>query len=190
MNTNVPQEDRADRVLPIYEDKLSGIPVSLINSAIEGICNGAKGVVVPDPEGLQIAVAVARVTVPHRLSGSEIRILRKAMGMQARALAEFLDVTPETFSRWENDREPIGTNPERLLRLRVYQTLRSKAPGVTAKSEDILNMTKVSFLRLASRPVTLVFEQLSVLRDHNVEKIWVYRGLEEEREAEPIEKRA
>jgi hypothetical protein len=76
------------------------------------------------------------------------------MGMQARALAEFLDVKPETLSWWENDREQIGTNPERLLRIRVFQALRDRAPGEVGKTEDILNL-RIIHLRLVNQPLVL-----------------------------------
>ncbi|MCA1825504.1 MAG: helix-turn-helix domain-containing protein [Myxococcales bacterium] len=41
------------------------------------------------------------------------RWLRKAAGLKAVRLAEFLDVTPMQVSRWENGRKPL----ERLLRV-------------------------------------------------------------------------
>jgi len=191
MNRNVatPQEDGIEHVLPVYEDRLAGIPAILINSAIEATTDGVTGVIVPDPEGLQIAVAVARVTVPMKLTGPEIRVLRKTMGIQARELAGHLDVTPETLSRWENGREQIATNPERLLRIRVFQCLRYKAPGVVAKTEDILNM-KIVHLRLANRPLVLKFERVRVVRDGGLESAWGYLGLDEEEAREPIKRTA
>ncbi len=188
MNRNVatPKEDGIEHVLPVYEDRLAGISAILINSAIEATTDGVTGVIVPDPEGLQIAVAAARVTVPLKLTGPEIRVLRKTMGIQARELAGHLDVTPETFSRWENGREQIATNPERLLRIRVFQCLRDKAPGVVAKTEDILNM-KIVHLRLANRPLILKFERVRVLREGGLEPAWGYLGLDEEMR-EPIKR--
>lgn len=50
------------------------------------------------------------------LTGQEFRFLRKQMGMSASELAGFLGVTPVTISRWENDKESIGPQSDRLLR--------------------------------------------------------------------------
>lgn len=44
-------------------------------------------------------------------TGDSLRWLRKTLGMKAIELAEVLGVTPETLSRWENDRlevDPIA----------------------------------------------------------------------------------
>jgi len=41
------------------------------------------------------------------LSGEAFRFMRKAAGLRAKELAELLDVTPETISRWEKEhRQP------------------------------------------------------------------------------------
>lgn len=41
------------------------------------------------------------------LSGEVFRFMRKAVGLRAKELAELLDVTPETISRWEKEhRQP------------------------------------------------------------------------------------
>jgi hypothetical protein len=39
--------------------------------------------------------------------GAVFKFMRKAVGLRATDLAELLDVTPETISRWENDRHEI-----------------------------------------------------------------------------------
>lgn len=52
-----------------------------------------------------VAMAVTLVRAGAR-SGDAIRAMRKAIGLSATALAELLDVSPETVSRWEHgDRE-------------------------------------------------------------------------------------
>jgi putative zinc finger/helix-turn-helix YgiT family protein len=51
------------------------------------------------------------------LTGDEFRFLRKSMGKSARELAQRLAVTPVTISRWENNKEKIGAQSDRLLRM-------------------------------------------------------------------------
>src|SRR5262249_34268170 len=133
------------------------------------------GIVVPDVMALEAAMAVARVTVSTKLSGEEIRFLRKALGMKAVDLAKFLDVTPETFSRWENGAIPISTNAERILRLRVVHALRLKTPGVPAKDEDILSMSFTP-IRSSTEPTTLIFKRALVLSDESSREVWCYSG--------------
>ena len=58
------------------------------------------------------------------LTGEEFRFLRKAMGVSAKELARLLGVTTVTISRWENNKEKIGAQSDRLLRC-LYLT-RSK----------------------------------------------------------------
>jgi transcriptional regulator with XRE-family HTH domain len=174
--TSVATIGRKERMLPVFEDKLMGVPVILLSSAIEAEVGGEIGIIVPDLEELGAAVAVARVAIPNKLTGEEIRALRKAIGMRANALADFLDVTPETFSRWENNKEIISKNAERLLRLKVHQTLRTQVRGVVVKSEDILGL-QISHIRLVSKPLALVFQRV---RAPGGEHVWWFRGSDEQ----------
>ncbi len=75
--------------------------------------------VVPDVDGLTRAVAMAIVGKRQRLLSSEIRFLRKQLGLSGIGLAQHLGATPESVSRWEHGRTPMGTTAERLLRLMV-----------------------------------------------------------------------
>ena len=154
-----------------------GIRVLLINSAFEATQDGETAPIVPDIGGLEAAAAVARATVHAKLSGKEIRVLRKALGLTAAALAEFLDVTPETLSRWENSKETISNNAERILRLRIVQGLGKKSPGVKAATDDILDL-KISPFRGSIDPITLKFDRVHIL-DGELKTVWRYLGVAE-----------
>ncbi len=75
--------------------------------------------VVPDADGLTRAVAMAIVSKRQRLLSSEIRFLRQQLGLSGIDLAMHLGRTPESVSRWEHGRTPMGTTADRLLRLMV-----------------------------------------------------------------------
>lgn len=64
----------------------------------------------------QIAMAIARG--PERLLPLEIRFLRTYLGYASKDLAKFLDVAPETMSRWESRTSPMemSLSTEKLLR--------------------------------------------------------------------------
>lgn len=177
---NTKPVNEVPKIIPRHKDTLMGLPIVLINAAYEAVHGDETGVVVPDIPALEAAIAVARASVPTKLSGNEIRFLRKAIGMKAQDLAKFLDVTPETFSRWENDSgSPISTNPERVFRLRVVHALRDKTPGVMAKDDVILDMNFVPF-RTTLNPVTLVFYRLAILQDGCPQQVWHFIGTEAE----------
>lgn len=55
----------------------------------------------------------------QRLLSSEIRFLRKQLELSGIDLALHLGTTPESVSRWEHGRTPMGTTADRLLRLMV-----------------------------------------------------------------------
>lgn len=73
----------------------------------------------PDIDLLHQAVANAIIAKPHRLRPQEIRFLRKHLGLSAVSFATHVGATPESVSRWENGRTPIGVMTDRLLRLMV-----------------------------------------------------------------------
>ena len=161
-------------VIQEFRDDAMGIPAILVNSVRRIEHGGESGVVVPDIPGLEAAMAVARVILPHKLNGREIRFLRRSLGLKAVTLASFLDVTPETLSRWENGPEAISTNAERVLRLRVLHTLKGRAPGVKASAGEILEL-KFLAVRLA-HPVALIFKRVPVMKDDSINDMWIYCG--------------
>lgn len=145
--------------LPRYEKNgLVGLSVVLLNSVEERVCGncGGRTVVIPDPDGLLCAVAAARVKVPIKLQGKEIKFLRKALDRNAKELSEILQVSPETFSRWENEKEPIGVANEKILRLLVAWFMRDKAPAVQFTYDEIIKM-KIQGVRLAGEEVVMCF---------------------------------
>ncbi len=81
---------------------------------------GEREPVIPNIAGLHrvIALDVARSTAALR--GCEIRFLRKYLGKSGAEAAAALSVTPETMSRWENDKAKISSGAERFLRLMVF----------------------------------------------------------------------
>lgn len=87
-----------------------------------GTC-GDHEVVIPHVEKLHEALANAVVRHEARLSGTEVRFLRKYLGYSGGDFASLIGVSPETVSRWENKRETMGPSAERLLRMLVVHKL-------------------------------------------------------------------
>jgi hypothetical protein len=172
---NAPKHDGNRQIIPELLDDQMGLPVVLLDSAYAAESNGASGVIIPDLPGLEAAMAVARISDELKLGGRDIRFLRRAIAVKAVDLARFLDVTAETMSRWENGREPISTNAERVLRMRVYNTLKGKAPGVKCDLNAIIEM-KYQVARLAG--ATMVFKHLLAMKDNGATQyVWYYGGM-------------
>jgi transcriptional regulator with XRE-family HTH domain len=135
-------------VLPEYVDDLmgSGAPVVLVNSVTELKCPhcGLEKIEIPDFDGLVAAVSLARSLLPLKLRGTELRFLRKALGLSARDLAARIGVNAETLSRWENNREPIKQPVEKLVRLMVGASLTDRAPAIAFDSKAVADMRILS----------------------------------------------
>lgn len=74
---------------------------------------------IPDEDGLINTIATVRAIHQRKLSGPDIKFLRKHLGLRSKELADHLDVTPEHLSRCENGDKTLSANSEKLLRLLV-----------------------------------------------------------------------
>lgn len=125
------------------------------------VCGTVRGIKIPNVKGLIAAVAVKRVMLSHKLTGGEVRFLRKALGWKAKELAEKLDVTAESVCRWEKGPQPINPTAERYLRL-VVGSLLSQYTLVDFSPEHIVNM-QIKWVRPpeADRPLWFPFIYLT-----------------------------
>ena len=85
-----------------------------------------EGVSIHDMDGLHRALARALSNKP-RLSGTEVRFLRKEMGLSQRGLGELLGVTDQAVSLWERKGQ-LPKTADRLLRLIYVEHDRGNAP--------------------------------------------------------------
>lgn len=85
-----------------------------------------EGVSIHDADGLHRALARALSNKP-RLTGTEVRFLRKEMGLSQRGLGELLGVTDQAVSLWERKGQ-LPKTADRLLRLIYVEHDRGNAP--------------------------------------------------------------
>jgi transcriptional regulator with XRE-family HTH domain len=161
-------EHISTKVLEVYQDDgMVGLPnVFIVNAAEQQVCQncGAEnGIYIPDMEGLEAAIAVTRISLPVKLNGDEIRFLRKAFGLRAKELAECLQVRDETISRWENSKEVMRPQYEKLFRLFVGYNLSEKAPGVDFKEDAIVRMNIPVLTEVSKQHPVMAFRRIRVL---------------------------
>jgi len=169
-NVDTEQLERYDA-----DNELKEMGVVLVDAVERHKCPDCKAtwVNIPDLPGLLAAVAVYRVMAPLKLSGHEIKFLRKVMEISAKEFAALLEVSQETVSRWENDKAPMGPANEKLLRLTTVFRLKDSAPGVPCPPEYISKM-KISPLRNinAVHKMTLYYMQALLAADREPEGVW------------------
>jgi putative zinc finger/helix-turn-helix YgiT family protein len=74
-------------------------------------------------EHIHRLIADALVKKNTRLTGKEMRFLRKEMGMNSLDFAHAIGVTPVSVSRWENGKEKVGIVSEKLARMLYVQMM-------------------------------------------------------------------
>lgn len=129
-----------EEMLSPYKTNDYGLPLVLLKAVTQYSCECGTYIEIPNEEGLITAAAVSRAIEAKKLNGTEIKFLRKAMKKTAKEMAADLDVAPETFSRWENDKLPISVTSEKLLRMLVVADLCDKVPAIDVDIKDVARM--------------------------------------------------
>ena len=94
---------------------------------------------------LHRAIGIAIALQPTRLSGKDVRFLRRAAGFSVGDWAKRLGVADATYSRWENSKQMISANPDKIARINYLNALGHKDPDnvQVAKHLDRLLEMKV-----------------------------------------------
>ncbi|MBP9708911.1 MAG: helix-turn-helix domain-containing protein [Oligoflexales bacterium] len=98
----------------------------LKNIWLEGVYLDKEGdLVIPHLINLHEEIAKGLALQKKRLSGGEIRFLRTHIGLSGTDLArKVVKVSPETVSRWENNKQTMDASTELLLRMLVLKKIR------------------------------------------------------------------
>lgn len=135
-------ENLETKTIPEFCANDLGIPfkVILVDSVTQFVDKDTGEVVktlVPNVPGLLDCVAMARILHERKLSGPELKFIRKVFGEPAKKLAEKIGVSPEHLSRCEADDRVLSVGAEKCLRISLFLD-NFKIP------EDILGDTKVT----------------------------------------------
>jgi putative zinc finger/helix-turn-helix YgiT family protein len=109
---------------------------------------GAFEVLLPRVAELHRVIAQAVIRKRARLSGAEVKFLRKHLGWSGADFAAHMGVDPTTVSAWENERKPFGTSSDRLLRLMVAR----QAP---IEDYSLDELTKIADVQAPPRKVEI-----------------------------------
>src|SRR6185312_11976411 len=95
------------------------------------------GIAVPNAEEMAAAVALALCFMPVRLTGAEVRFIRRVLGMTGQELAAAVEMTPETLSRWEHGKRAVGGWADKAIRMAAVLQLQDRALGSHQHPEEI-----------------------------------------------------
>ncbi len=104
-------------------------------------------------------IACALILKPSELTGKEIRFLRKYIGLTGEQFGRKLGLTKEHVSRIENEKHPVGTQTERLIRyvsISADPDLQAEMPQLLKLLDTIKNEPQKE--RIEINPVTGSFE--------------------------------
>ena len=111
-------DNEAVRVRGSYQFKESGLK----NVVLQGIelirCKkcGNEDPVIPRLNALMRVMVRGVISKPYRLTGHEVRFLRKFLRMTGEQFSHLIHIDKTTLSKWENDEQPIGPQSDLLIR--------------------------------------------------------------------------
>lgn len=94
-----------------------------------------------DVEGLHHAIAMAIITHSQRLTGTQVRFLRKEMNLSQDKMAQILGVSDSSVRAWENHRTKIPKPVDRLLRT-LYESSKNKGGDICRMLENLASLER------------------------------------------------
>src|SRR5438132_6388905 len=105
---------------------------------------GNSDVTIPRMAKIHRAIAQALAKSPARLTGEQLRFLRKHLGLSGDQLGRYLHTDRTKISKWERGQDRIGPATDRLVRLLAAALDSELRPGVTAIAEHLPHITDES----------------------------------------------
>lgn len=131
------------RRLHYTESGLSNVFLQGVRIADCPVC-GNSDVIVPRIAKIQRAIAQGLTQSPTRLTGEQLRFLRRHLGRSGEELARYLHTDKTKISKWERGEDRIGPATDRLIRLlataldpELSSTVRSVAEHLPHVSDDV-----------------------------------------------------
>jgi putative zinc finger/helix-turn-helix YgiT family protein len=100
--------------------------------------------IIANMNGLMRALALAVIEKPCRLTGEEVRFLRKYLRLTGEEFSRLIHVDKSTLSKWENNEDRVGDQSDRLIRLVAV----GLGEGLKEESERVIR----SFPQIKGKP--------------------------------------
>ena len=111
---------------------------------------GEEVVTIPNIKGLHLVIARNLICKEEMLTGNEARFIRKELKMKSKEMAAALSMQPETYSRWENEKQAVSSTCDKELRLIFILNANEEEGRVLHK--NIRGMMTVVAVRPSSEP--------------------------------------
>lgn len=98
---------------------------------------GNSDVIIPRMAKIHRAIAQALANSPVRLTGEQLRFLRKHLGLSGDQLGRYLHTDKTKISKWERGEDRVGPGIDRLVRLLAAALDSELRPGVSAVAEHL-----------------------------------------------------
>jgi putative zinc finger/helix-turn-helix YgiT family protein len=118
------------------ESGLSNVILQGIEVADCSKCSNTD-VIIPRMAKVHRAIAQALVTSPARLTGDELRFLRKHLGLNGDQLGSYLHTDRTKISKWERGQDRIGPATDRLIRLLAAALDSELRPSVSVVADHL-----------------------------------------------------
>lgn len=137
----------ATRVVDQFDAVELGAPFKVIlHKAVEVTKDKNTGAMVkysiPDLDGLLKTIAISRVLHSRKLTGPDIKFLRKAVGLRQKDVAKSIEMSAEHLSRCESGALVMSPASEKLLRIYIIKAVANlhklNACSAKTKVEDAL----------------------------------------------------
>jgi DNA-binding transcriptional regulator YiaG len=83
------------------------------------------------------AIARALMNSPARLTGPQLRFIRKHLGLSGGELSRYLHTDKTKISKWETEEDRIGSATDRLIRLLATALDEQMRPQIATVAEHL-----------------------------------------------------
>lgn len=154
-------------IAQVFEADCLGAPFAVyLHDSVEfepaSQMGGKPKYTIPNVKELLLLILIVRVTQDQKLSGAEIKFIRKIIGLKQRDLAKKLEISVEHLSRHENGL-PMTSQGEKFFRTVALREA-AKFPELpkSTKDQKVAAALEAIFERMQIRPVVDADQRLEM----------------------------
>lgn len=154
------------------EDLGAPFKVVLSNGVKQEMCDGnVVATTIADLTGLYKAVVQTRVQNLRKLNGAELKFIRRVVGLQAKTVAQKIDITPEHLSRCEAGAKTLSGSSEKIFRALVFVSsfypdpqsiIADKKKALSTEMVEKMNKLLIHFIDMNIKTVYSINDPLAL----------------------------